>query len=44
MVRAPLEPGAPADLVALGSSPLDDLAALGDVRMVIRAGRLIDRG
>ena len=41
VVRAPLEPGAPADLVAFGSSPLDDLAALGDLRLVVRAGRVV---
>jgi imidazolonepropionase-like amidohydrolase len=41
MIRAPLEPGAPADLVALAGDPLEDLAALGDVRTVIRAGRLV---
>ena len=41
MIRAPIEPDAPADLVALASSPLEDLAALGDVRTVIRAGRVV---
>jgi imidazolonepropionase-like amidohydrolase len=41
MIRAPLEPDAPADLVVLASSPLDDLAALGEVRTVIRAGRVV---
>jgi imidazolonepropionase-like amidohydrolase len=41
MIRAPIEPGAPADLVALAGDPLEDLAALGDVRTVIRAGRLV---
>jgi imidazolonepropionase-like amidohydrolase len=34
----PLEAGEPADLVALGASPLDDLDALADVRLVIRGG------
>jgi imidazolonepropionase-like amidohydrolase len=43
MIRAPLEPEAPADLVVLGASPLEDLAALDDVRTVIRAGRIVDR-
>jgi imidazolonepropionase-like amidohydrolase len=43
MIRAPLEPGAPADLVELASSPLEDLAALGEVRTVIRAGRVVSR-
>jgi imidazolonepropionase-like amidohydrolase len=43
MIRAPLEPGAPADLVAFGSSPLDDLRALDDLRLVVRAGRVVTR-
>nr|MBA3690351.1 hypothetical protein [Actinomycetota bacterium] len=41
MVRAPLEPGAPADLLVLGSDPLDDLEAFDDIRMVIRGGRVV---
>ena len=41
MVRAPLEPDAPADLIALGASPLEDLSALDDVRSVVRAGRVV---
>jgi imidazolonepropionase-like amidohydrolase len=41
MIRAPLEPDAPADLIALRTSPLDDLRALDDVAMVIRAGRVV---
>ena len=41
MIRAPLEPDAPADLVELAASPLEDLAALGEVRTVIRAGRVV---
>jgi imidazolonepropionase-like amidohydrolase len=41
MIRAPLEPDTPADLIALGGSPLDDLTALDDVRLVIRAGRIV---
>ena len=40
MIRAPLEPGAPADLVSFAKSPLDDLAALDDLRLVVRAGRI----
>jgi imidazolonepropionase-like amidohydrolase len=44
MIRAPLEPDAPADIVVLASSPLEDLAALGEVVTVIRAGRVVDRG
>ena len=40
MVRAPLAAGAPADLVGFASSPLDDLGALRDLRLVVRAGRV----
>lgn len=43
MIRAPLEAGAPADLVAFGSSPLDDLRALDDLRLVVRAGNVVSR-
>jgi imidazolonepropionase-like amidohydrolase len=35
-----LRDGAPGDLLALAGNPLEDLRALGDVRLVIRAGRL----
>jgi imidazolonepropionase-like amidohydrolase len=38
LIRAPIETGAPADLVILGANPLDDLGAFDDVRAVIRAG------
>jgi imidazolonepropionase-like amidohydrolase len=41
MVRAPLDLDAPADLIALVRSPLDDPAAFDDVRLVVRAGRVI---
>jgi imidazolonepropionase-like amidohydrolase len=40
MTRSALEPGAPGDVVALAGSPLEDLSALGRVRLVVRAGRL----
>jgi imidazolonepropionase-like amidohydrolase len=40
-VRAPLEAGAPADLLVLAASPLDDLGAFDDVRAVIRAGSVV---
>jgi imidazolonepropionase-like amidohydrolase len=43
MIRAPLQAEAPADLIVLGSSPLEDLAALDDVRTVIRSGRVVGR-
>lgn len=41
MTATRLEPGAPADLIALGSSPLEGLEALGDLRLVVRAGRVV---
>ena len=40
MVRAPLDLDAPADLIALGRSPLDDPTAFDDLRLVVRAGRV----
>ena len=43
MIRAPLQPDAPADLVELASSPLENLVALSEVRSVIRAGRVVGR-
>jgi imidazolonepropionase-like amidohydrolase len=43
MTATRLEPGAPADLVALGANPLERLEALGDLRMVARAGRVVRR-
>ena len=39
-VRAPIEVGAPADLLVVGESPLGDVAALHDIRLVVRAGRV----
>ena len=44
MIRAPLVLDAPADLIVLGANPLEDLRALDDVRLVIRAGRIIAGG
>jgi imidazolonepropionase-like amidohydrolase len=43
MIRAPLAPDAPADLIVLRESPLEDLRALDGVTMVIRAGRVVAR-
>jgi imidazolonepropionase-like amidohydrolase len=40
-VRAPIEVGAPADLLVVGESPLGDVAALGDIRLVVGAGRVV---
>jgi imidazolonepropionase-like amidohydrolase len=36
-----LEPGAPADLVALADDPLERVEALGGLRLVVRAGRVV---
>jgi len=41
LVRAPIEVGAPADLLVVGESPLGDVAALGDIRLVVRAGQVV---
>jgi len=41
MTAGPLAAGAPADLIALRADPFDDLAALGDLRLVMRAGRVV---
>jgi imidazolonepropionase-like amidohydrolase len=44
LVRAPLETGAPADLVVLGDSPLGGLEAFDDLRLVVRDGRVVSGG
>ena len=41
LVAGPLEPGAPADLIASRANPLEDLRALGDLRLVLRAGNVV---
>jgi len=41
MVRAPLALDTPADLIALARSPLDDLEAFDDLRLVVRAGNIV---
>ena len=41
MVRASLQPGAPADLLVTTRSPLDDLHALDELLLVARAGRIV---
>jgi imidazolonepropionase-like amidohydrolase len=41
MTAARLEPGAPADLVALDGDPLERIEALGELRLVVRAGRVV---
>jgi len=40
MMRSPLEPGAPADLIGVSTNPFDDIEALGELRLVMRAGRI----
>ena len=41
LVRAPLQPGAPADLLVLGDSALGDVGALDDIRLVVKGGALV---
>jgi imidazolonepropionase-like amidohydrolase len=41
MMRAPLEVGAPADLIGLPSNPFEDLGAFEDLLLVMRAGEAI---
>lgn len=41
MVAGPLAEGSPADLIGLGRNPLEELHALGDLRLVVRAGRIV---
>jgi imidazolonepropionase-like amidohydrolase len=41
MVRAPLEPGAPADLIVTSNSPLDRLDSFDEIVLVMRAGTLV---
>lgn len=36
-----LEPGAPADVIVLGRDPLEEIEALGDLRLVIRSARVV---
>lgn len=44
MIRGPLEPGAPADIVAFGRNPLEELDALNALRLVVRAGAVVSGG
>jgi imidazolonepropionase-like amidohydrolase len=44
MTAGRLEPGAPGDLIGLASSPLENLRALGEVRLVVRAGTVRRHG
>jgi imidazolonepropionase-like amidohydrolase len=38
-----VEPGKIADLIVLGSNPLDDIAHVGDVFMVIQHGEIVKK-
>ena len=40
MTRSTLDAGSPGDVVGLQRNPLEDLAALGGVRLVVRSGRI----
>jgi imidazolonepropionase-like amidohydrolase len=44
LARAPLASGAPADLVVLGGDPFEGIEAFTDVRLVMRAGRIVGPG
>jgi len=41
MMRSPLEPGAPADLIGVSESPFEDPESLGELRLVMRSGRVV---
>jgi imidazolonepropionase-like amidohydrolase len=43
MTAGSLRAGSPADLVVLARDPFEDLSALGDLRLVVRAGRVVRR-
>ena len=43
LARAPIEPGAPADLVVLADSPLGDPSAFDEILLVVKAGRIVRR-
>jgi imidazolonepropionase-like amidohydrolase len=40
-MRAPLEPGAPADIIGVARDPFEDLEALGELRLEMQAGRVV---
>jgi imidazolonepropionase-like amidohydrolase len=41
LVRSPIVRDAPADLIALGSNPLEELTAFDNIRLVVRSGRVV---
>lgn len=44
LVRAPLQVGAPADLIVVAGDPLRSPSAFDDLRLVVRAGEVVVRG
>jgi imidazolonepropionase-like amidohydrolase len=44
MTATVLEPGAPADVIAVDGDPLQRVEALGRVRLVVRAGHVVTAG
>jgi len=44
MVAGGLRVGGPADLIGLGRNPLEELDALGELRLVVRAGKVVNPG
>jgi imidazolonepropionase-like amidohydrolase len=41
MMRAPLELGAPADVIAVSGNPFEDIETLDELRLVMRGGRVV---
>jgi imidazolonepropionase-like amidohydrolase len=44
LTRAPIEPGAPADLIVVDGDPLTDLGAFERITTVIRSGTIVPSG
>lgn len=42
--RGTLQPGMRADLIVAGRNPLESLAALGDIRLIIKDGMVVENG
>ena len=41
MMRSPLEAGAPADMIGVARNPFEDIEALGELKLVMRTGRVV---
>jgi len=41
MMRAPLEEGAPADVIAVARNPFEDIDTMDDLKLVMRSGRVV---